>query len=131
VNSVLEDVYVLNQVLAENGDDLARSLPEYETRRSPDVEALVRLAQIAAPWQYDQAPLRTKLWMVGVVIRLGLSKFLLFISPPIAFLIRDPQYSYGTIWLNEQRTSRILGTMDWTSVIGLLGMVTILLQKQT
>jgi kynurenine 3-monooxygenase len=130
VNSTLEDVSVLNQVLAENGDDLARSLPDYETQRSPDVEALVRLAQIAAPWQYNQAPLRTKLWLMGVVIRLGLSKFLPFISPPIVFQIRDPQYSYRTIWLNEQRTSHILVVMGWMGIVGLLGMVTILLQRQ-
>jgi kynurenine 3-monooxygenase len=120
VNSALEDVYILNQVLAENEDDLVRSLPSYETRRSPDVEALVRLAQIAAPWQYNQAPLRTKLWLMGVVVRLGLSKILPFISPPIAFQIRDPQYSYREIWLNEQRTSRILYVMIWMSFGGLL-----------
>jgi kynurenine 3-monooxygenase len=130
VNSALEDVYVLNQVLAENGDDLARSLPNYETRRSPDVEALVRLAQIAAPWQYNQAPLRTKLWLIGLVIRLGLSKILPFISPPIALQIRDPQHSYCAIWLSEQRTSRILTVMGWIGVAGMLGIVTLLLQQQ-
>lgn len=129
VNSALEDVYVLNQVLSENDDDLAQSLPAYETVRSPDVEGLVRLVQIAAPWQYNQAPLRTKLWFIGSVIRLGLSKLLPFISPPIAFSVRDPQHSYRELWLGEQRTSRILSAMSWLGLIGLLGIVVLLLQR--
>lgn len=129
VNAALEDVFVLNQILTENEDDLRRSLSAYEVVRSPNIEALVRLVQIAAPWQYNQAPLRTKLWFMKSVIRLGLSKFLPFISPPIAFLVRNPQYSYRSLWLNERRTSRILSMMGWISFIGLLGIVVLLLQR--
>lgn len=44
VNSALEDVFIFNQVLAKNEDDLTRPLPRYEAVRSPDVEATVRLA---------------------------------------------------------------------------------------
>jgi kynurenine 3-monooxygenase len=49
VNAALEDVFVFHQVLAELEDDLSRSLPRYEAVRSPDVDAVVRLAQVAAP----------------------------------------------------------------------------------
>ena len=130
VNAALEDVYVLNQVLAENEDELTRSLPGYEAVRSPDVEAIVRLAQIAAPWQYNQAPLRSRLWLIGYVIRLGLSRCLPFVSPPIVFLIRNSQLAYREIWLREQRTSRILSVMNWIGFTGLLGIAALLLKHQ-
>lgn len=128
VNAALEDVFVLNQVLAENDDDLTRSLPCYEAVRSPDVEALVRLAQIAAPWQYNQAPLRAQLWMIGYMIRFGLSKVLPFVSPPAAFLIRNHQLSYQEIWLSERRTTRILSVITWIGFTGLLGIAALLLK---
>ncbi|KAM3105484.1 hypothetical protein ACJ2PR_34720, partial [Phormidesmis sp. 146-33] len=74
------------------------------------------------------APLRTKLWFMGSVIRLGLSKLLPFVSPPIAFSVRNPQYSYRELWLGEQRTSRILSATSWLGLIGFLGIVVLLLQ---
>jgi 2-polyprenyl-6-methoxyphenol hydroxylase-like FAD-dependent oxidoreductase len=128
VNSALEDVVVFNQVLAENEDNLARSLPRYEAVRSPDVRAVVRLAQVTAPWQYNQAPLRARLWLIGFVIRLGLSKVIPLISPPAFFLIRDPQLSYQEIWLRNQRTRRILSVMTLIALIGLLEMVALFLR---
>jgi 2-polyprenyl-6-methoxyphenol hydroxylase-like FAD-dependent oxidoreductase len=127
VNAALEDVFVLHQVLAQNEDDLSRSLPRYEAVRSPDVEAIVRLAQIAAPWQYNQAPLRARLWLIGYVIRSGLSKALPNVSPPAAFLIRNHQLSYQEIWLSEQRTTRILCVSTWIGFTGLLGIAALLL----
>lgn len=127
VNAALEDAVVLNQVLAENQDDLTRSLPCYEAVRSPDVEAIVRLAQIAAPWQYNQDPLRTRLWLIGYVTRLGLSKVLPLISPPVFSVIRDHQRSYQDIWLQEQRTTRILSVITWIGGIGLLGIAALFL----
>lgn len=130
VNSALEDVFVLNQVLAENEDNLARSLPRYEAVRSPDVDAVVRLAQVAAPWQYNQAPLRGWLWAIAFALRLGLSKFLPFISPPAFFLIQNHQLSYQEIWLRNQRTTRILSVMLLIVFTGLLGMAALLLKRQ-
>ncbi len=124
VNSALEDVFVLYQILEENEDDLTRSLPCYEAVRSPDVRALVRLAQIAYPWQYNQDPLRGKLWMIAFVFRLGLSKFLPFISPPAFALIQNHNLAYQEIWLREQRTILILFVMSLLLIlfIGLWGM---------
>lgn len=124
VNSALEDVFVFYQILEENQDDLMRSLPQYEAVRSPDVRALIRLAQVAAPWQYNQDPLRGKLWTITFIFRLGLSKFLPFISSPAFALIRNHNLSYQEIWLREQRTTLILSVMSLllTVFIGLLGM---------
>lgn len=130
VNSALEDVFVLNQVLEENEDDLARSLSRYEAVRSPDVSALVRLVQIAAPWQYNQSPLRGRLWAIAFALRLGLSKILPFISPPAFFLVQNHQLSYQEIWLRNQRTTRILSVITLLVTIGLLGLVALLLTRQ-
>lgn len=126
VNSALEDVVVLNQVLEENEDDLTKSLPRYEAARSPDVQAVVRLAQVAAPWQYNQNPLRGKLWMIGFLLRLGLSKLLPLMSPPAFALIQNPNLSYQEIWLREQRTARRLLLIGF---IGLVGAIAVLLGR--
>ncbi len=120
VNSALEDVFMLNQALTDNEDDLIRSLASYEVKRSADVCAVVWLAQMAAPWQYNQAPLRGWLWAVGFALRLGLSKFLPFISPPAFLLIQNYQLSYQEIWLKNQRTVQIFSVMLLIGLISLL-----------
>ncbi|MDJ0704450.1 MAG: NAD(P)/FAD-dependent oxidoreductase [Leptolyngbyaceae cyanobacterium MO_188.B28] len=129
VNSALEDVFVFYQILEENEDDLTRSLPRYEAVRLPDVRAVVRLAQVAAPWQYNQDPLRGKLWTIAFIFRLGLSKFLLFISPPAFVMIQNHNLSYHEIWLRNQRTTRILSVMSLIVFIGLWGAAVLLLNR--
>ncbi len=126
VNSALEDVVVLDQVLAETGDDLRQALPRYEALRSPDVEAVVRLAQVAAPWQYNQAPLRGLLWAISAALRLGLSRLFPPISPPAFFMIQNENLSYQEIWRRQQRTTRILSVMTWTIAMGWVGAIALL-----
>lgn len=129
VNSALEDVFLFHQILEENEDDLGRSLSRYEALRSPDVSAVVRLAQVAAPWQYNQDPLRGKLWMIAFIFRLGLSKLLPFISPPAFALIQNHNLSYQEIWLRDQRTTQILLVMILIGFSGLWGMAILLLNR--
>jgi 2-polyprenyl-6-methoxyphenol hydroxylase-like FAD-dependent oxidoreductase len=108
VNSALEDVYVLNQALAQTQDDLVRALPLYETLRAADVKALVRLAQTAYPWQYNQAPLRGKLWSIRFLLRLGASRLFPWIHAPAFALIQNHELSYREIWQQDRQTARIL-----------------------
>ncbi len=109
VNSALEDVYVLNEALSKTNDDLEQALPLYESLRLSDTKALVRLVQIGYPWQYNQAPLRSKLWNINFFLRLLLSRVLPFIfSPPAFFLIQNNRLSYKEIWVMTQRTTRFL-----------------------
>ena len=54
VNSALEDVVYLNQVLEECGDNLEVALPLFESRRMPDVRALVRIMQFGFPYQVSR-----------------------------------------------------------------------------
>lgn len=128
VNSALEDVVVLHQVLAENADNLARSLPQYEKVRSPDVRAVVRLAQFAAPWQYNQDRLQGRLWMLAFVVRLGLSKLLPLINPPAFALIQNHDLSYQEIWQRNRRTTQLLTAMTGMLIAGLMGLVALLLK---
>ncbi|QSJ15912.1 FAD-dependent monooxygenase [Nostoc sp. UHCC 0702] len=121
VNSALEDVCVLNQALSESDDDLDRALPLYESLRLADTEALVRLVQIGYPWQYNQAPLRSKLWNINFLIRLLLSRLLPFIfSPPAFFLIQNSQLSYKEIWVMVQRTTKSLYVLGFIVICGFL-----------
>lgn len=121
VNSALEDVYVLNEALSRSGDDLSRALPNYELERSPDVKAVVRLAQVAFPWQYNQAPLRTWLWSINFFLRLLLGRLLPYVfSPPAFFLIQNHQLSYKEIWVRVQRTTQTLFVLGLMLMCGFL-----------
>ncbi|MBV6625601.1 MAG: FAD-dependent monooxygenase [Rivularia sp. (in: Bacteria)] len=109
VNSALEDVCILNETLEKSNNNLSEALPLYESSRLPDTKALIRLMQVGYPWQYNQAPLRKKLWNVNFLLRLALSKILPFaFSPPAFFLVQNHQLSYSEILAKAERTTRIL-----------------------
>lgn len=109
VNSALEDVCVLQSALSQSNDNILQALPLYESLRSKDLKPLIRLAQTAFPWQYNQAPLSRRLWSVNFFLRLLLNKVLPFIfSPPAFFLIQNHQLSYQEIWVKAQQTTKIL-----------------------
>ncbi len=127
VNAALEDVSVLNDILCQSHDDLAEALPQYETVRLPDVKAVARLAQIAAPWQYNQNRWRGRLWAMQVFLRFGISRLLPIVSPPAFFLLQNHQQSYQEIWHREQQGSQRLKVLSLILVSGLLISGTILL----
>ncbi|MDY6898209.1 MAG: NAD(P)/FAD-dependent oxidoreductase [Cyanobacteriota bacterium] len=121
VNSALEDVCILNNTLDETNNNLSEALPLYESSRIADTKALIRLMQIGYPWQYNQAPIRKKIWNINFLLRLALSKLLPFLfSPPAFFLVQNHQLSYQEILMKADRTTRILyGIL----IIILLGLV--------
>jgi kynurenine 3-monooxygenase len=124
VNSALEDVCVLNEVFAQTNDDFDRALPLYETLRSPDVKALIRLAQTAFPWQYNQDRLGKSLWSVNFFLRLVLNRILPFLfNPPSFFLIQNHNLSYHQIWKKAQQTTKIIYFLIVAIVIILLGII--------
>ena len=120
VNSALEDVFVLNEVLDQRQDDLAQALPQYEAIRLMDVKALVRLAQTAAPWQYNQNRWRGRLWLLQFFLRFGISRLLPAVSPPAFFLLQKQQLSYQEIWQQEQQGSQMLKVLGLILISGLL-----------
>jgi kynurenine 3-monooxygenase len=106
VNSALEDVCILNEALSQTNDEISRALPLYESLRLPDTKALVYLAQVAYPWQYNQDRLGKLLWSVNFFLRFVLSRLLPFIfNPPVFLLIQNHQLSYEQIWKQGKRTT--------------------------
>jgi kynurenine 3-monooxygenase len=109
VNSALEDVCILNEALSQSNDEISRTLPLYESLRLSDTKALVHLAQVAYPWQYNQDSVGKLLWYVNFFLRLLLSRLLPFIfSPPAFLLIQNHQLSYQQIWIMVERTTKRL-----------------------
>ena len=105
---------------------LSDGLKRYQAERAPAAEALARIVRVGFPYQYDQSVWRAKLFMLGLGLRLLLSKSLgklpllsghLF-TQPVAFgvLAGEP---YTEIWRRAQRTTAVL----WTAAAVLLGAV--------
>lgn len=120
VNAALEDVSVLNDILSQSQNDLLQALPRYEAIRAMDVQAVVRLAQTAAPWQYNQNRLQARLWMMRFFLHFGLSRFLPGMSPPAFFQLQNQKLSYQEIWSQEQSSSKILKVFSILVIISLL-----------
>jgi len=126
VNSALEDIYILQNILAETCDDLARSLPIYQDLRQPDIQALVRLVQVSYPWQYNQDPLQNKIWGVNFLIRLGLSRLLPFMfSPHSIMLIQNHELSYSEILAKSERTTQLLSILGGAIVLILITILSV------
>ncbi|NET57706.1 MAG: FAD-dependent monooxygenase [Symploca sp. SIO2E6] len=121
VNSALEDVYLLQETLAQTQDHLSEALPRYEKLRQPDIKALIRLVQISYPWQYNQDPLRKRLWSLNFFLRLLLSRGLPFLFNPHSFLlIQNHQLSYSEILAKSNRTTQVLGILGGLIVLILI-----------
>jgi kynurenine 3-monooxygenase len=120
VNAALEDVAVLNDALCHSQNDLTQALPRYEADRRLDVTAVVKLAQTAAPWQYNQNRWRARLWLVQFLLRFGISRLFPIVSPPAFFLLQNQQLSYQEIWDREQRGSQILQGLGIALLSGML-----------
>jgi len=94
VNSALEDVCVLMDALKAGGalpppdsehEDVSRffsgsflsgGLQRYQAERAPAAEALARIVRVGFPHQYDQSFWRAKVFVLGLGLRLLLSKTL-------------------------------------------------------
>ena len=112
VNSALEDVYLLQQTLAETQDNLSQALPRYEKLRQPDIKALIRLVQISYPWQYNQDILQKRLWSINFFLRFLLSRFLPFVFSPHSFLlIQNHELSYSEILTKSNKNTQSLGIL--------------------
>lgn len=123
VNSALEDVFILNQALAETNDIISDTLPLFESLRSPDMKPLIRLAQTAFPWQYNQDILGKRLWSINFLLRLLLSRILPFIfTPPAFMLIQNHQLSYREIWSMAQRTTIYIYLFGIVLILGSLAL---------
>lgn len=107
VNSGLEDVHELGRAIDSTDGDLKRALPLFESRRMPEVRALIDLMVFGYPYQYNQGPWWKKsATTANFALRLLASKALPFLfAPPAFFMIQDPSLSYTTILNRAHRTT--------------------------
>lgn len=108
VNSALEDVTVLARCLDSAGRGATRTAARaYEDARMPDVRALIDIVQVAAPFQYSQAPWRGRLWNISFLTRFLLNKLVpKFFDLPLFLLIQQSERSYSEIWRLGRRGAR-------------------------
>ncbi|CAE7218604.1 bna4 [Symbiodinium microadriaticum] len=108
VNSALEDVTVLARCLDSAGKGATRTAARaYEDARMPDVRALIDIVQVAAPFQYSQAPWRGRLWNISFLTRFLLNKLVpKFFDLPLFLLIQQSERSYSEIWRLGRRGAR-------------------------
>jgi len=121
VNSALEDIYELHEILAATQDNLSQALPRYESLRQPDIKALIRLVQISYPWQYNQDPLQKRLWSFNFFLRLLLNRLFPFIfNPHSILLIQNHELSYSEILAKSNRTTQVLAILGGLVILTLM-----------
>ncbi|MEH2015877.1 FAD-dependent oxidoreductase [Nostoc sp.] len=121
VNSALEDVYQIYEILAATQDNLSQALPRYESLRQPDIKALIRLAQISYPWQYSQDLLQKRLWSLNFFLRLLLNRLFPFLFSPHSFLlIQNHELSYSEILAKSNRTTQVLAILGGLAILTLI-----------
>jgi kynurenine 3-monooxygenase len=121
VNSALEDIYIFQEILAETQDNLSQALPRYQNLRQPDIKALIRLVQISYPWQYNQDPLRKRLWSINFFLRLLLNRLFPFLfNPHSILLIQNHELSYSEILDKSNRTTQVLSMLGGLAILTLL-----------
>lgn len=122
VNSALEDIYQIHEILAATEDNISQALPRYESLRQPDIKALIRLTQISYPWQYNQDLLQKRLWSLNFFLRLLLNRLFPFLFSPHSFLlIQNHELSYSEILAKSNRTTQVLAILGGLAILTLIG----------
>lgn len=117
VNAALEDIYLFHEVLDQTEDNLSQALPLYESQRQEDIKALIRLVQISYPWQYNQDPLRKRLWSINFLLRFVGSRLFPFLVNPHSFLLlQRHELSYSEVLAKSNRTTWILWTLGGLTI---------------
>jgi len=79
-NAALEDVAALGDALAAS----RRPTWAYQRARAPAARAIAKLVQIGFPFQYDQSRVRSKLFLVGLALRVAANAVAARLLPPRA-----------------------------------------------
>jgi 2-polyprenyl-6-methoxyphenol hydroxylase-like FAD-dependent oxidoreductase len=123
VNAALQDVQFLTEsALADHADSVAPAARAYGAARAPEADALAKLVSFGYPYQYQQAPVRAKLWMLGFLARLALSKLPLVglaVSPPAFMLVQNTRLSYGEVL---RRATATTARLAWAVLIGVVAL---------
>ena len=123
VNAALADVVALDSCLRRE-PLLGRALDAYQADRGPETKALVKLARVGAPYQYQQASriltIRRYLWSFNILLRITLNKLTLGLTPqPGVMQMMDSQLSFKTIMQSADRLTAAL----WTVTVAAVGLL--------
>lgn len=131
VNAALQDVQALERHLSENSSSsksspsssLATAARAYGADRAPEADALAKLVSFGYPYQYQQSPVRAKVWMLGFLARLALSKLTLgvLVAPPAFMLVQNTRLRYGEVLAKSRATTARLWGVFLLGVVALLG----------
>lgn len=102
-----KDIFGLYNALAGEKNDIKKALPVYESLRQPEAEALCKIMRFGFPYQYNQAPRKTKLALANFALRLSLNKIFPFLfSPPAFKMLNNIKFTYKDILTKANRTTR-------------------------
>ncbi|MEM8917403.1 MAG: NAD(P)/FAD-dependent oxidoreductase [Pseudomonadota bacterium] len=87
VNSALEDLFVLDEIFANAGNNLEAVCCTYEGQRLPNNASLTRLVQTVAPYQYNHMPWHFRKWILAFMIQHGLNKIMPWLIDKPTFLL--------------------------------------------
>lgn len=117
VYSALEDVYSLCTSLNASLP-IQSSLVQYEQHRLQEVKSLCRLMSFSFPYQYNQDPIKSKLYLANFAVRFMLNKlFPTFFSLPSFFLVQDEAIGYEEVLRRSHQTTRNLFLMMTSLII--------------
>ena len=123
VNAAFADVVALDSCLRRE-PLLGGALDAYQADRGPETKALVKLARVGAPYQYQQASriltIRRYLWSFNILLRITLNKLTLGLTPqPGVMQMMDSQLSFRTIMKSADRLTAALWAVT-AAAVGLL-----------
>lgn len=130
VNSGFEDVVEFDHAISSAKGDLESALRSLEKTRLSEVKALCELMTFAYPYQYNQKPLLSKLWILNFGIRLVFNKmFPKVFAKSAFFLVQDHEIKYSEILTRCHQTTRRL-VLGIPSLGSLLALFVIFLKKR-
>lgn len=117
VNTAMEDVFIFNQHLETAGDDAELAAQRYDMEQAKEREALVKLVQTVAPYQYNQVPWKLKLWALKFFAVKGLHKILPFwVDRPAVLLAQQDHLAFSTI-----RGKQVANRFKIGAIVALIG----------
>lgn len=123
VSSSLEDVACLMSVLdsAPDSDSIPALLRRYEAARDDDVWALMRIAQVASPYQYRQSIWSFRLQLANFLLRTVLAKALPVVFQPPLVLLNFLNEPYSEILRRADSTTfRLMAVLAFVLMLPLL-----------
>ena len=120
VNAAFADVVALDSCLRRE-PLLGGALDAYQADRGPETKALVKLARVGAPYQYQQASriltIRRYLWSFNILLRITLNKLTLGLTPqPGVMQMMDSQLTFKTIMKSADRLTAALWAVTAAAV---------------